>query len=79
MVDNASLLGGSGRVDSLEPASHELGKVEAFGGGGEQGVGHIVCQRLQLLWWEHVSKRRSIGDTASDRTYKNYLLNLQMN
>ena len=70
VVNDASLLGGSGGVDSLEPSAHELAHFELLGGGGEKGVGDVVCEGLQLLGRKNVSESRSVGHTTSDGSCK---------
>ena len=51
VVDDASLLGRSRAVDSLEPATHELRQIESFRRRGQKCVGDVIGEGLKLIWW----------------------------
>lgn len=66
-MHHTALLGGAWTIDALEPAAHKLVEFEVFGRRRQQRVGDIISECLQLLWRQHIRKRRPVGDATRYR------------
>ncbi|MQL20491.1 hypothetical protein EI008_26315 [Escherichia coli] len=65
MMNNASLFGGSWRVNSLKPSSHEFGKIDSWCF-WEKSISDIVSESLESLWWEKLRKGGSVRYTLGN-------------